>query len=201
MTRKIRILLLAITIVIIALCVIVIYKGEIFSFLKKTFFKETYQLEYFNEVKNASLEFGVPEDLIYAIIKTESDFKPKAESKAGAIGLMQLMPDTYSWIAMRLGEKENKDMIYDVSTNIRYGTYYLKFLTERLENDESIYAAYNAGYSRVSGWLSDSRYSSDGKRLDNIPYKETSSYVKKVSEAREAYKKILSESESSSENK
>jgi soluble lytic murein transglycosylase len=96
---------------------------------------------------------------------------------------------------------KNKDMIYDVSTNIRYGTYYLKFLTERLENDESIYAAYNAGYSRVSGWLSDSRYSSDGKRLDNIPYKETSSYVKKVSEAREAYKKILSESESSSENK
>jgi soluble lytic murein transglycosylase-like protein len=109
--------------------------------------------------------------------------------------------EKFEHILPKLYYKENKDMIYDVSTNIRYGTYYLKFLTERLENDESIYAAYNAGYSRVSGWLSDSRYSSDGKRLDNIPYKETSSYVKKVSEAREAYKKILSESESSSENK
>jgi soluble lytic murein transglycosylase len=178
---------------VIILCIGFFHREKIASFLGEMFYTKTHRIEYSEQVKNASMEFGVPEDLIYAVIKTESNFNPDALSSAGAIGLMQLMPDTYSWIAMRLGEADNQDMISDVSVNIRYGTYYLSFLMERFEDEKVIYAAYNAGYSRVKGWLADSRYSADGKHLDVIPYDETSSYVEKVSSSREKYKRLLSE--------
>ncbi len=200
MTKKVRVLCFCIVIVLISLCVAVMFKEELFLFFKKTFFKETYQIEYSQQVEKASVEFGVPVDLIYAVIKTESNFNPDAVSSAGAVGLMQLIPETYSWVAKRLGENENIELISDPDTNIRYGTYYLKFLTDRFKSDEAIYAAYNAGYARVNGWLSDSRYSSDGINLDNIPYKETKAYVKKVSEARAKYKEAYNGDNTSSNN-
>ena len=174
------------------LCISFSYHEKITSFLSDMFYTERYEIAYSQQVKEASIEFGVPEELIYAVIRTESSFKPEAISSAGAIGLMQLMPDTYSWIAMRLGEVENQDLISDVTVNIRYGTYYLSFLMERFEDEAAIYAAYNAGYTRVKGWLADSRYSADGKHLDVIPYAETSAYVERVSVAREKYKELLS---------
>lgn len=198
MTKGVRILFLFLTIVVICLCLAFFYRDKIESFFTDSLHKEAYQLKYEKEVDVASKEFGVPKELIYAVIKIESNFNPEAKSHAGAIGLMQLIPDTYSWVALRLGEKENPDMISDPLTNIRYGTYYLSFLSERLESDEAIYASYNAGYTRVKSWLSDSRYSSDGIHLDSIPYEETSNYVKKVSKAREEYKKTLLKDDNSS---
>jgi soluble lytic murein transglycosylase len=147
----------------------------------------------FTPVKNASTEFNVPEELIFAIIKTESNFKSDAVSSAGAIGLMQLIPETFVWVSNHLGEEVTDDMISNPDKNIRYGTYFLRFLNESFEKDGVVYAAYNAGYSRVKGWLSDTRYSTDGTTLSYIPYTETANYVKAVSKARTEYEKILSE--------
>ncbi len=178
---------------VISLILSIIFQEDIKFLLENKVVKEKYNIKFEEEVALASEEFGVPKDLIFAIIKTESDFIPDAVSKAGAKGLMQLMPDTFSWISLRLGEKEDLSNIYNVKCNIRYGTYYLSFLIERLENDEAIYAAYNAGYNKVKSWLADSRYSSDGKTLSYIPYTETKNYVKKVSKARSEYKNLLSD--------
>ena len=74
--------------------------------------------------------------------------------------------------------------------NIRMGTCYLAYLYNEFEIWDTAFAAYNAGHGIVRQWLADSKYGKDG-HLINIPYSETSAYVKKVSSAMEAYEKIL----------
>lgn len=158
--------------------------------VKDEVYKYIYPQKYVEQVTRCADEFGVDESLVYAVIRTESGFRPEVESHAGAIGLMQLMPDTFDWLQFRL----DGEVIYPVSrltdpdTNVRYGTYFLSHLLERYNgNVATVAAAYNAGTSTVDGWLEDSRYSSDGKTLSSIPYAETESYVAKVMKARDMY--------------
>ncbi len=150
--------------------------------------KGFYPREYEEYVEKYSAEYNVPEPLIYAVIQNESGFDPNAESSVGAKGLMQLMPETFDWVSGRLGEKEKS--ITDPETNIKYGTYYLSWLYANFEDWETAIAAYNAGHGRVGAWLEDSRYSSDGMTLDNIPLDETSNYVNNVVASRRRYEEI-----------
>ncbi len=148
--------------------------------------------EYREYIKKYSDEFGVPDELVYAVIKTESDFESSAVSSKGAIGLMQIMPATFEWLTDDLMH-ENLDvgMLYDPETNIKYGTYYLSRLYNRFGDWNTAIAAYNGGEGNVSEWLSDKRYSDDGKKLniDSIPneFSETENYVKKVNKALSKY--------------
>ncbi len=112
-------------------------------------------------INRAAQKYNLPSELIKGVIKAESGFQVRAESRAGARGLMQLMPGT----ARELGVKD----VFDVEQNIDGGTRYLKKMMDRFDNDiEKALAAYNAGPGTVE------RY--DGK----VPYKETTQYVKKV---------------------
>ncbi len=151
----------------------------------------SYKVLYREEIGQACEEFSVPEDLIFAVIKCESDFNPDAKSPAGAVGLMQLMPATFDEVAWRLKESPDASAISDPAFSVRYGVYYLSYLIRYFGNEETAIAAYNAGMGRVNSWLSDSRYSDDGVTLKNIPYKETKDYVNKVLTARKKYKSIL----------
>lgn len=109
----------------------------------------------------ASRKYDLPSELIKGVIKAESDFQVDAESSAGALGLMQLMPAT----AEELGVKDP----FDIDQNIDAGTRYLKNMMDRFGNDpRKALAAYNAGPGTVE------RY--DGK----VPYKETRHYVERV---------------------
>lgn len=159
-------------------------KGKVYSLL--------YPQEYAQQVRHASIEFGVEEPLIYAVIRTESGFRPEVESSVGASGLMQLMPSTFDWLQENLnGEVTySADSLADPDINIRYGTYLLSILLKKYEVRDTAIAAYNAGTSTVDGWLQDKSLSPDGKTLTTIPYEETSAYVRKVSEAYEMYKKL-----------
>ena len=145
--------------------------------------------EYAEYVSRYSSEYGVPEELVWAVIKTESDFKASAVSGVGAVGLMQLMKDTFDEITnLRLKEKLDAGMRYDPETNIRYGTYYLSYLYARYNSWDTALAAYNGGLGNVDDWMGD-----DGKLTsDEIPndFKETKDYVKKVNKAMEKYKKL-----------
>ena len=84
--------------------------------------RQRYPRQFSEYVTEFSDVYGVPEYVIYAVIKVESDFTSNAESHAGAIGLMQIMPDSFDWISMRLKRTTEVGMMYDPRTNIEYGT-------------------------------------------------------------------------------
>ncbi len=141
----------------------------------------SYPREYSEIVTQEASNNGLEEALVYAVIKAESNFDADAVSRVGAVGLMQLMPETFDWLLMRDGNTElTEDDLTNPSVNIRYGCKYLAFLSELYPAVETVVAAYNAGHGTVSAWLSDAEYSSDGVTLDKIPYSETDAYVNKV---------------------
>ena len=183
-------------IVLIVLIISVLF-GFIFDVAMTLVEKYIYQKpdEYVEYVEIYSAEFGVPEDLVWSVIKTESGFDSSAVSSKGAVGLMQLMPSTFEWLTDDiLREYFGIGMLYDPETNIKYGTYYLSRLYNRFGDWDTAIAAYNGGEGNVSEWLKDKRYSDDGIKLktDKIPdsYSETKNYVKKVNKALEKYKKL-----------
>ena len=156
--------------------------------LKRRFYPRSYS-EY---VEKYCAVYEIDPNLAYAVIHTESGFNSHAVSHLGACGLMQLMPETFTWLQERLdGEVVySEDALKTPSVNIRYGTYFLSYLLEQYSDVPTALAAYNAGTTNVDRWLSDSAYSSDGKTLDDIPYDETRNYVKKVTDVRKKYENI-----------
>ncbi|MBO4422709.1 MAG: lytic transglycosylase domain-containing protein [Clostridia bacterium] len=152
--------------------------------------ERNYPIAYSEYVDKYSEMYDVPKDVIYAVIKVESNFRFDAESPKKARGLMQLMPGTYEWACGKVGLDPEQHSIDDPDVNIHIGTYYLSFLYQRFEIWETVYAAYNAGHGEIRDWLSDPEYGEDG-HIIKYKFPETESYVKKVSDAREAYIKIL----------
>lgn len=141
-----------------------------------------YPVKYQQTVKKYATMYDVSEDLVFAVIKAESNFDKNAVSKSGAIGLMQVMDATGVWSAEKIGiQNFKKEMLYDTDVNIEIGCFYLSYLLDLYSgNEEVALAAYNAGHNKVDEWLADRRYSTDGKNLSKIPFPETEKYVKKV---------------------
>ena len=157
--------------------------------------KKLHPIEYKQYVEKHSKEYGVPEYVIFAIINVESGFDPRAMSSVGALGLMQMMPTTFTWLSSfeHLDENLPADDLYDPEVSIRYGTYYLKYLFEKFYNWNTVFAAYNGGEGNVAKWLKNPEYADGEGNLKDIPFSETKSYVKKVNSAIEVYKKIYYE--------
>lgn len=177
-----RITILIVAIIILAATGLGIFLG------KDKLFKPKYPLNYTASISKYSDIYNIDPYLVCAVINTESGFNKDAVSGVGAIGLMQIMPETGEWIAGKLNiDNFNSDMLFDTDTNIEFGCWYLNFLSERFNSDpELISAAYNAGHNRVWDWMGDGNIYVNGK-LQNIPYKETENYVKKVIKAYEGY--------------
>lgn len=130
-------------------------------------------------------KYGVSPSLVYALIKAESNFDPRAVSGANAKGIMQITPQTFSFCAQK--ENISDADIFSIEDNIRAGVWYLSYLQARYDSDTyCILSAYNAGPSNVDKWLADKRCSKDGKKLDFIIFDETRRYVTKITQ----YKKI-----------
>lgn len=149
-----------------------------------------YPVKYYDIVEKYSQEYSVPPEIILGVIRAESSFVADAVSYKGAVGLMQLMPSTYEWLSTKINEEANESFLYDPNVNIKYGTYYLSYLYSRFGVWETVYAAYNAGDTRVKTWLEDEKYGLDG-RLINIPFEETATYVEKVKKNVKIYKELL----------
>lgn len=151
---------------------------------------EDYPRAYEDTVSYYAELYDVPENLIYAVIRTESEFDPNAVSYAGAQGLMQLMPSTFRWISDdMLRERLDESAIRDPEVNIRYGVYYLRWLYDYYGSWLNACAAYNAGPGNVNTWLKHPMYADAGGTLRPlfIPVSETRNYVYKVERAYEAY--------------
>lgn len=154
----------------------------------RLFQRQTHPIKYEEYVERYSQEFGVDKFFVYAVIKTESGFRPEARSNVGARGLMQIMEQTFDWLKFKQGDEQAVyyDM-YDPETNIRYGCYLLGYLVDEFGSEETAAAAYHAGRGQVNEWLADSSISADGVHLDTIPIRDTAHYVNKVEKAKAVY--------------
>ncbi|MDL2218685.1 lytic transglycosylase domain-containing protein [Christensenellaceae bacterium OttesenSCG-928-M15] len=151
----------------------------------------TYKLNYPELISKYSSEYAIDPYLVAAVIHCESSNRETVVSRSGAIGLMQVMPETGEWIAGKLKiESFDPEALKDPGTNIRFGCWYLCFLLERYDgNIPNAVAAYNAGHGNVDKWLLDASISNEGT-LENIPFPETDQYVEKVQRAHEKYETL-----------
>lgn len=181
------------TVATIIILVIAAVMGFVYLGVEQQVREKTHPLEYSEFVEKYSQQYSVPKEIVYAVIKTESSFKSDAVSNKGAIGLMQITPDTFAWLCTKESfSSDSVDMLYNPEINIRAGTLFLSLLYSEYGIWENVYAAYNAGRSKVNEWLEDEKYNDNG-HLVNVPYKETASYIKKVTRTAEIYTELYFE--------
>ena len=138
-----------------------------------------YPLEYDHIVTGHAENYDLDPALLAAVIYRESKFDASAKSSSGAIGLMQLLPDTAEGIALHTGgHKFVVSDLYDPEINIRYGSFYLRRLIRKYGDTRLALAAYNAGQANVDEWIAEDK---------GIEFPETRQYVDEVLELRDVY--------------
>ncbi len=173
--------------------VLAILLGFAVDFVWGKFEQKAHPQSYMSYVRQYAYEYNIPEPVILAVIKVESDFDVRAESSMGAIGLMQMMPATFEDLTSDsfLGEHLDVSELYNPDVSIKYGVYYLNFLYEMFDrNLDTALAAYNAGPGNVKKWLANPEYSDGNGNLTNIPFTETRNYVSKVNNEIDTYRKL-----------
>lgn len=167
-------------IIIMLLIIVIVTVFLLKDHLLKIIYPQTYQ----EVVKIYEEKYEVEANLIFALIKAESNFDKEAISSRNAIGLMQLMEETAKDVARKneieLNSENIKEELFDVNKNVDIGTCYLATLIKKYQNKEVALAAYNAGIGTVDGWIEKGIIKSDGTDIEKIPYKETNNYVRKI---------------------
>ncbi len=158
---------------------------------KTMIMKKVYPIKYQEYVEKYAKEFSLDKNLVYSIIKVESNFKAEAVSVAGAKGLMQLMDETAEDCSNKaeFGYNIPSDL-YVPEYNIRLGCYYISQLMTIYGNTELAVTAYNGGVGNVNSWLKDAELSDGEGGIAEIPYKETREYVKKVFNTFDIYNRL-----------
>ncbi len=154
--------------------------------------KWMYPIKYQEEIIAASQRYQVDPYLVLAIIRSESAFINDRVSKKGAVGLMQIMPETADWIVSQAGfQPSTPDYLDDPNTNIHIGTWYLSFLLQKFNGSYvQAIAAYNAGPGKVNTWLQRDQWDGTRERIEDIPFGETRHYVQRVLYYHGRYQKI-----------
>jgi len=159
--------------------------GAVFLYAQSTepgwWLRLRYPLEYEHIVLGHADNYGLDPALLAAVIYRESRFDPDAVSESGAVGLMQLLPDTAEGIAELTGGSAFRvSDLYEPEINVRYGAFYLRRLLTKYDGDlELALAAYHAGQGNVDEWLG---------RGGEIEFPETRGYVDDVLELRDRYR-------------
>ena len=148
-------------------------------------------LKYQDIVEKYAMIYNLDKNLVNGLIFCESHFEPEAVSSADAVGLMQVTMETGWWAAAQMGLHADAIDLRDPETNINIGCWYLNWLLDKFDGEkETALAGYNAGHGNVQKWLNDEEMSKDGITLDEIPFEETKTYVKKVQLAELAYQYV-----------
>ena len=180
------------TVKILSFFVFVILFFVIIAVLQRLVLYKTHPKKYSDLVIKYSNENNLDKDLVFALIKKESNFNENAKSNKNAYGLMQITIETFWWALSKDNQKLDDEMIKNPEINVKYGCLILKYLIDDFGNEETALAAYNAGRARVKSWLKDERYSTDGKTFKSIPFNETEMYVKNIENAKKIYQKLYS---------
>ena len=195
MTRLLRKLML----ILVAFIIIVFVLFDVIK-IQDIILKKIYPKKYSEYVEMYSKEYGVEDKLIYAIIKAESNFDEQAQSHKNARGLMQLMNSTAKDVADSMKLEYNEEDFSKPDINIQLGVKYISNLIDKYNNIELALAAYNAGSGNVDNWIKDNILKKDGSDIENIPYKETNNYVRKILRDYKIYKELYSPSLASDVN-
>ena len=138
-----------------------------------------YPLHYEQIVRGHAKNYRLDPALLAAVIYQESKFRADAKSSSGAIGLMQLRPQTAEGIAIRTGGTHFRvSDLYNPEINVRYGSWYLRHLLDKYGDERDALAAYNAGQRNVDEWRA------EGK---DIQFPETRAYVDRVEHLKHVY--------------
>lgn len=138
-----------------------------------------YPISYTADIVAFADEYALDPALVAAVVRCESRFKAQAVSSRGAIGLMQIMPETGAWIAEQLAIADfGTDRLIEPALNLRFGTWYLRHLLDRFDDPDDALSAYNAGPTRVDSWISTS----------TAPFPETREYVERVARSVPVYR-------------
>ena len=180
--------------IIAAILVLSIGFGFAFDGVATAIEKNQYPLSprYAEDIQAVAAEYGIPEVVIWATVRTESGFVAGLEGEDGSIGLMQLTPDEFVMIQTDILGKEPEDagLLYDPQKNLECGTAYLSYLYERYGVWETVFAAFDAGTSAVDAWLANPEYVTELGTLKSIPDKNTARFVRNVENARELYTRL-----------
>lgn len=152
-----------------------------------------YPVGYSGVIGENSVERRIPVRLVLAVVREESRFDPAVTSRAGAVGLMQIMPSTGEWLATKIGVTDfSYEKLSDPSFSITAGCWYLRHLLDRYDGSVvAALAAYNAGHSRIESWAR--RFTPAMHPMiavEMIGIRETREYVKRVLDAMAAYRFI-----------
>lgn len=140
-----------------------------------------YPLRYQEIVRDHARHYDLDPAFLAAVIYTESKFDVNARSGSGAIGLMQLTPETAKGIAIRTGGAAFRlSDLTNAEINVRYGCWYLRHLFRKYHDERIVLAAYNAGQGNVDGWLS---------KGQSIQFPETNAYVDRVEDLKDVYRR------------
>lgn len=162
--------------------------------IEEKILKYFYPIQYEGYVYNYSKELEIDPMLTFAIIKTESNFDKNVVSKSGAIGLMQLMESTAKEQAQKLNIEYSKEKLFNPETNLKIGLNYFNTLLDYYNQNYILaFAAYNAGLGNVQKWIDEGIIKKDGSDIENIPFKETNLYVRKIIRNYETYIKLYVE--------
>ncbi len=150
--------------------------------------RQYYPLRYADEIRDSARRHRISPYLVAAVVNAESGWDPETVSRAGAIGLMQVMPETAKDLADARDVDTKQfppDRLSDPTVNIEYGTAYLRYLVNRYHEIETVLAAYNAGLRHADAWA---------KKGDDIraaiEFPETKKYVVRVIRGKERYEAL-----------
>ncbi len=181
-----RLLKFIITLLILASIIFILFKV---IKIDDIIMKKLYPLKYSEYVEKYAKEYNIDKYMVYAIIKAESNFNEKAKSSSDAIGLMQIMETTAIETARKMNLEVTEEDLFKPDLNINIGLKYFTYLLNQYDNNYPLaIIAYNAGMGNVDAWIKDGTIKEDGTDIENVPFKETNNYVRKILRDYEIYK-------------
>ena len=181
-----RLLKFIITLLILASIIFILFKV---IKIDDIIMKKLYPLKYSEYVEKYAKEYNIDKYMVYAIIKAESNFNENAKSSSDAIGLMQIMEITAIETARKMNLEVTEEDLFKPDLNINIGLKYFTYLLNQYDNNYPLaIIAYNAGMGNVDAWIKDGTIKEDGTDIENVPFKETNNYVRKILRDYEIYK-------------
>jgi soluble lytic murein transglycosylase len=160
--------------------------------LPREYWEALFPRPYWSDLKKYSEANGLDPYLVASLIRQESEFNPLAVSRANAVGLMQLLPQTGRVVARQESlHHYNSSLLYTPTVNLELGTHYFRGMVDKFNGSfEHALAAYNAGSDRVEEWMGQGPYRDSPEFVESIPFTETREYVQAIMRNAAVYRQL-----------